>query len=290
MLSLMIRIFLVIVLFFIADLQLFAQGSSINQTDFESTLIKAYGSLSYPDSALTILNGVKPHLENDSLIAEYLRIKGSAFFYKGIIDSAIASFSASMAMIDSVECNAQYAKVANGLAVVLQAAGMRKNAIDHYSKALGCAEYRNDQGLKLKIFSNLSILNNELQDFQSSQFYIDKALEIIQKDDQRFLSTLYNTKAQNFIGQNLLDSALHYSELSLSLRSKADRKGQALNLNNLGYICALKDDGIRAREFYERAVKIREEIGDLFGIASIFINMADLAISEEELSQANQYL
>ena len=73
-------------------------------------------------------------------------------------------------------------------------------------------------------------------------------------------------------------------------RSKADRKGQALNLNNLGYICALKDDGIRAREFYERAVKIREEIGDLFGIASIFINMADLAISEEELSQANQYL
>ena len=136
----------------------------------------------------------------------------------------------------------------------------------------------------------MSILNNELKDYESSQYYIDKALEIIEEGDSRSLSALFNTKAQNFIGQNVLDSAIHYSELSLSLRSKSDLKGQAINLNNLGYIYALNNESDRSREYFERAVKIREETGDLFGIASIFINMADLAIGEKNLNEANRLL
>lgn len=274
----------------LATLVVHAQAFTEKQFEFEKQLLSAHSTLNRPDSALLVLNALKPNSGVDSLDAEYYRMKASAFFYKGMIDSAIVSFSAAMAMIDSGACTGQYTKVANGLAVVLQTAGMRRNAIDYYSKALGCAEFRGGVGLKLKIFSNLSILNNELKDYNSSQFYINKALELTDDSDSKSLCALYNTKAQNFIAQDQLDSAIHFSELSLSFRSEDDLKGRALNLNNLGYIYGLKGENSRARPYFEQSAKIREEIGDLFGIASIFINMADLAIGEGDLDEANRLL
>ncbi|MDB9709742.1 ATP-binding protein [Salibacteraceae bacterium] len=267
-----------------------AQSLGAKTDAYESLLINAQSSLNHPDSSLAILHKTKADSGNDSLNAEYYRIKGSAFFYKGIIDSAISYFSSAMALVDSSECDQQYSKVANGLAVVLQSAGMRRNAIDYYSKSLGCAEFRNDRNLKLKIFSNLSILNNELKDYESSQYYIDKSLEIINPEDNKMLATLLNTKSQNFIAQTMYDSASYYAELSLSKRPINDLKGRAVNLNNLGYIYGLKGDNARSREYFEQSARIRKEIEDLFGLASIFINLADLSIGEMKLDEASHLI
>ncbi len=267
-----------------------AQSLGAKTDAYESLLINAQSSLNHPDSSLAILHKTKADSGNDSLNAEYYRIKGSAFFYKGIIDSAISYFSSAMALVDSSECDQQYSKVANGLAVVLQSAGMRRNAIDYYSKSLGCAEFRNDRNLKLKIFSNLSILNNELKYYESSQYYIDKSLEIINPEDNKMLATLLNTKSQNFIAQTMYDSASYYAELSLSKRPINDLKGRAVNLNNLGYIYGLKGDNARSREYFEQSARIREEIEDLFGLASIFINLADLSIGEMKLDEASHLI
>jgi signal transduction histidine kinase len=286
----MTRILFLPVFLLLSSMLIKAQSLGAKTDAYESLLINAQSSLNHPDSSLAILHKTKADSGNDSLNAEYYRIKGSAFFYKGIIDSAISYFSSAMALVDSSECDQQYSKVANGLAVVLQSAGMRRNAIDYYSKSLGCAEFRNDRNLKLKIFSNLSILNNELKDYESSQYYIDKSLEIINPEDNKMLATLLNTKSQNFIAQTMYDSASYYAELSLSKRPINDLKGRAVNLNNLGYIYGLKGDNARSREYFEQSARIREEIEDLFGLASIFINLADLSIGEMKLDEASHLI
>jgi len=286
----MTRILFLTVFLLLSSMLIKAQSLGAKTDAYESLLINAQSSLNHPDSSLAILHKTKADSGNDSLNAEYYRIKGSAFFYKGIIDSAISYFSSAMALVDSSECDQQYSKVANGLAVVLQSAGMRRNAIDYYSKSLGCAEFRNDRNLKLKIFSNLSILNNELKDYESSQYYIDKSLEIINPEDNKMLATLLNTKSQNFIAQTMYDSASYYAELSLSKRPINDLKGRAVNLNNLGYIYGLKGDNARSREYFEQSARIRKEIEDLFGLASIFINLADLSIGEMKLDEASHLI
>ncbi len=80
-----------------------AQSLGAKTDAYESLLINAQSSLNHPDSSLAILHKTKADSGNDSLNAEYYRIKGSAFFYKGIIDSAISYFSSAMALVDSSE-------------------------------------------------------------------------------------------------------------------------------------------------------------------------------------------
>lgn len=67
-------------------------------------------------------------------------------------------------------------------------------------------------------------------------------------------------------------------------------KGKAIGLNNLGYVASLQGDMTLAMDYYQRAAKIREKIGDRFGSASIFINMANIAIEEDNLTRAKDLI
>ena len=82
-----------------------------NQADHASAselLVDVRARLKYPDSALYVLGTLDPSQWSDSLISEYYRLKGSAFFYKGISDSAIVYFTSAMRMVEDEPCNDYY--------------------------------------------------------------------------------------------------------------------------------------------------------------------------------------
>jgi len=203
------------------------------------------------------------------------------------MDSAIANFSSAMASMDSAHCTDQYALVSNGMAVVLHAAGLRNEAIEYYTKSLGCVEFRNDVALKLKIYNNLSILNRELGNFDRAQKFVDKAFALTDLKEPYALASLYNSRGQNFLLIDQHDSALRYFTLSDKNRHPKDEKGKAIGLNNLGFVQSLLGNYDAAMEYYKSAAVIREKIGDLHGSASIFINMANIAVEGGDLDQAN---
>ncbi|MEQ9186686.1 MAG: ATP-binding protein [Cryomorphaceae bacterium] len=258
-----------------------------NSSLFIQRLAEAKSVIAYPDSSLGILQELNVHDLSDSLLAEYFKAKGSAFFYKGMMDSAIANFSGAMASLDSTTCNDQFTLVSNGLAVAMHAAGLKMQAIEYYTLSLGCAEFRDDQKMKLKIYNNLSILNRELGIYDRAQLFLDKAFKLTDPSEPHAMASLYNSRGQNFLLVEQVDSALHYFELSYANRHPDDLKGKGIGLNNLGYAHSLQGNVEKAMEYYSEAAIIREKIEDLYGSASIFINMANLAMEQGDLSQAN---
>lgn len=244
----------------------FAQSTS-NASLFIQRLHEAKEAVRYPDSSLALLGEISVAKLDDSLLTEYFKAKGSAFFYKGVMDSAIANFSSAMAFMDSARCTDQYALVSHGLAVVLHAAGLRREAIEYYAKSLGCVEFRNDVALKMKIYNNLSILNRELGNFDRSQSFLDKAFELTDPEEPYALASLYNSRGQNFLLIDQYDSALHYFTLSDENRHPKDEKGKAIGLNNIGFAQSLLGNYAAAMGYYKSAAVIREKIGDLHGSA-----------------------
>lgn len=251
---------------------------------------KAANQTLHPDSSIRLLGHVDPKSLEDSLKTEYMRIKAGAFFRKGLLDSAMISFTAALADIDSINCNRQFALVSNGLAVVLHAASLHADALTHYANALGCAEFNNDTILKFKIITNLCVLYRELGQHDRSMEYIKKAMKLLKSGEHSSRASLYNAMGQNFLAQNNRDSARHYFNQSLIYRSNSDLKGRALCLNNLGYVAALEDSLELAMEYYEQAADLRSSAGDLFGTASLFVNMAGLATQQNDHATANAFL
>ncbi|MEX2595361.1 MAG: tetratricopeptide repeat protein, partial [Salibacteraceae bacterium] len=187
--------------------------------------------IAFPDSAFNMLAVINVNTLSDSLLAEYYRLKGSAYFYKGLADSSIVYFTSAFAQTDSGNCDHQFSKVTNGLAVVLQNSELYEEAIDYYLMALACADQREDYSLKLKVLSNLSILCRETGNIHQGRAYLDQAFELSEQlKDQPGLAFLYNSKGQFFVAEKQYDSAKVAFNQSLIYRGDDDLKGRATSL------------------------------------------------------------
>jgi signal transduction histidine kinase len=266
--------------------------SAISQTNgiAAEQLLSVKEQLKYPDSALIALGEVDLNVLNDSLLSEYYRLKGSAYFYKGIKDSAVVYFSTAMKIAEKFNCNDHYSLIANGMAVVLQSVKLYDQAIDHYTKALICVEERNDQQLKLKLLTNLSVLNREVGNNVEARRFVRKAYELSKSlDDQSSLASILNAEGQVHLQSSEYDSAYMAFNKSLAFRSPEDKAGKAICLNNLGYVSSLMDKNSEAIEYYRLAENLRTEIGDLAGTASLQINMGNIYVKTGDLDLASQY-
>lgn len=246
--------------------------------------------LKYPDSALYVLGTLDPSQWSDSLISEYYRLKGSAFFYKGISDSAIVYFTSAMRMVEDEPCNDYYSLGGQRNGGVLQAAQFYDQAIDAYTEALSCAERQGDETLKLKLFINLGILNRDVGNLKESDRFIDKAYVIAKQiDDQRSLAAILNSRGQNYLAKEVYDSAYVAFTQSQAFRADDDQKGKAISLNNLGYVAGLQEKYTEALEYYRLSEDLRKSIGDLAGNASLYINLGNMYLLMDDLESAQQY-
>jgi signal transduction histidine kinase len=282
------RLLVISLLFF--SLGASGQSTSPGGSGASELLVEVREQLKYPDSALHVLNMVDPTGWSDSLISEYYRLKGSAFFYKGIRDSAIVYFSSAMGMVKADSCDPHFALVSNGMGVVLQAGQLYDQAIDAYLAALICAEVQGDKQLKLKLYVNLGILHREVGNLKESDRFIDKSYALAKEmDDQRSLAAVLNSRGQNYLVKEVYDSAYVAFTQSLAFRPDDDKKGKAISLNNLGYVAGLREDFEEALEYYRLSEDLRKAVGDLAGSASLYINMGNIYLLTNDLESAQQY-
>jgi serine phosphatase RsbU (regulator of sigma subunit)/Tfp pilus assembly protein PilF len=84
--------------------------------------------------------------------------------------------------------------------------------------------------------------------------------------------------------------ALEYYEKSLKIREEqGDLEGVASSFNNIGFIYKNLGDIPKALEYYEESLKIREKMGEKAGIASTLVNLASIYADQGDEQKSLEY-
>jgi len=86
------------------------------------------------------------------------------------------------------------------------------------------------------------------------------------------------------------DRARDYHEKSLAIKQQiGDRSGEASSLNSLGIVCQSLGDYDRARDYYEKSLAIQQQIGDRAGEAKSLGNLGTVCLSLGDYDRARDY-
>jgi len=69
-----------------------------------------------------------------------------------------------------------------------------------------------------------------------------------------------------------------------------DRSGEAATLNNMGRVFRLQGNLVQALQYYQQALGLLQDVGDLVNTATILANIAMIQIETDRLEDAEQTL
>jgi len=133
------------------------------------------------------------------------------------------------------------------------------------------------------------------EDWEKYQFYqyelIKQTLKTINtKSLKNSLADALNNIGFIYHHQGKNNEALDFYNRSLKIQEEiGNKKGMASSLNNIGAIYKRKGDAKEALNCYNKSYKIREEIGDKKGIASSLSHMGNIFKTQGQIKQALNY-
>lgn len=138
---------------------------------------------------------------------------------------------------------------------------------------------------------HLSLTNRDIGNYKAALNYIDMAIAIAQKKDNKKKVALYNNgKGQIFRKQGLYTEALSCLYNSLKIRESIhDSMGIASSLTNIGSVYDEQHDFERAIEKHLQAIAIRKAIRDEEGLAPCYGNLAGVYLEQKKYTEALRY-
>jgi len=107
----------------------------------------------------------------------------------------------------------------------------------------------------------------------------------------RYFAGALNNVGIIYNDQGDIPKALEFYNKSLKIREEIhDKMGIANSLNNIGFIYSNKGNIIKAIEFYHKSLKIQEEIQDKSGIATTLNNISFLYDQQGNIPKALEFL
>ncbi len=107
----------------------------------------------------------------------------------------------------------------------------------------------------------------------------------------RELALAYNNKGLILIEEGKNEEAVIFYNKSLKIREDInDRRGISMSLSNIGMVYQKKGDILNALKYHQRCLKIQEELNFKQGIASSLNNIAGILNSQEDYSESLKFL
>lgn len=140
---------------------------------------------------------------------------------------------------------------------------------------------------KASILSNFADINHRKGNYNEGRENIKEAMDLcfqLQEADLFNESQMHNLiiKLLGISGSlfyskdNYLDAIRNYEESAQLSRNTNDKKGLLMAYKKLALIYADNDKDAEALEYYDKALDITEQLGDLYNKASILLNMGNL--------------
>jgi len=161
-------------------------------------------------------------------------------------------------------------------------------AFSFYSKALAIYKKHNLEGID-GVYNNMAIIYYTQNKYDSAQLYYNEALKIAEALKDKESVYLYLTNLGNvFYSKGNTEKALEYYFRSLDAAPSEESKTSAYQ--NIGIMNEITGNYIKALEFYLKALKLHELVGNKEGLASSYSSIASIYRYRKQYDQCFYYL
>lgn len=142
-------------------------------------------------------------------------------------------------------------------------------------------------------YNNLGIINNELENYSESLEYHKKALEIQEKIEQENffkqitlnnIGVVEENRGKHEIAKEIFKKALKEKDLQ-----NKNAKLYAMLLDNFAYNSFKSGDTLNVYNKFVKALKIRDSVGDIFGISINKIHLGEYSLAQNDTTKAIFY-
>lgn len=177
----------------------------------------------------------------------------------------------------------------NNLGIFFLDRGNYPAALEQFLEAEKIRESRRDTAGLADVFLNLGMLYQYQELYPNAMNYYHKALEIyLHANDSVSAGLTLNNIGNAWYAFHKSDSALKYLNLALIYKA-SDEYNLPSTLNNLGQVYLRSGDLRLAEAYFNRALRMRRESGNLFGEAESLLSLADLEFTRGKSQAAIQY-
>ncbi len=146
--------------------------------------------------------------------------------------------------------------------------------------------------LRAQIYSDLGWMSLRRGDLTAAKDWLEQGLAlVVDTEHYGVLSSVLNRLGAVYYNRSEWKQAAGYVERALDLREKlGDVVGYARSINNLGILKQASGDWDGALADYQRAVEMHERIGEVEGLAQAYTNLGVLCTDLGDWAQAEDYL
>jgi len=195
-------------------------------------------------------------------VALRLNNKGIALNLLGRNDEAISCLNSALEFAKQNNLRESEARTLSNLGMCYDSIRELDKAIEVYEKAAQILEADGNEALLTSVLSNLGVPLNKLGRFEDALVTLERVLELARKYKNRLkegiaLSTLAETYEELGQPQKSLEVSLAALEIA---RAYGDRLGEGIRLGNIGNWYLKRRDIVTARQCWNEAVSILDEI------------------------------
>jgi len=232
---------------------------------------------------------IKEECGDKGEIAASLNNIGVIYVEQGEIAKAIDYWLKSLKIREEIGDKSGIASSLNNIGAVYQRQGDIPKALEYHGKSLKIREEIGDKSGIASSLNNIGVIYKEQGDMPKALEYHHKSLMIREEIGNKSgiaaslinIGNVYREKGDPLVTSSEKDAlragkhkALEYYQKALKLKEEiGDKSGVALSLNNIGIIYRSLKQDSKALDSYSESLKIREEIGDKLGITQSLNNI-----------------
>jgi len=185
------------------------------------------------------------------------------------------------------------ARVLNSLGNINRKAGKYKESLEYFLISLQIYSELNDSVKIAGGVDNLGTLYQELRDYDKSLEYFFKSLEIRQKlemDNELILINLMNLGIVYNLKNDNLKALNYYQEAINLIDGNTSKFNQAILLHNVAIVYSALGKYKSAKSYYLESVKIKEKIGALDYIITSWLGLGGMLVYEGNYKEGQKYL
>ncbi len=221
-----------------------------------------------------------------------LKNQGTVWYYKHKKEKAAQLYQKAISYFDKANAFNESANLYHNLGLIYHKLGYNKESAKNYQLAIrNKKKAKNETDLEAT-YNGLAVLYQDLSQFDSSTFYLNLALNNINKIDTQRLANIYNSLGRNYIYQGIHDSALFYYTKSYELKkNQTDTLSLALTIENIGQTLSAESNYDTAMSCYLMALDIYKKFDNQQATARVFNNIGNIYMSLNDTSKSkNSYL
>ncbi len=225
---------------------------------------------------------------------------GNIHYYQGNYANAIDYYKKSLKIAKELGGKKGIANCYNNIGLIHNDQGNYAIAIKYYQKSLRIFEESYDKKGMSMCYNNIGLIHYYQGNYASAIDYYKKSLKIAEElGDKKGIANCYNniglvydeqgnSSSSKKLAADKYASAIEYYKKSLKIFEESyDKKGMSMCYMNIGIVYEeqgysasseklAEDKYISAIEYYQKALKIKEKLGDKKGIAMVLGNIANL--------------